>query len=118
MVKLLIRITRTFDLNQILNFPVGWSGVTPIQQKRDYIGLTVSFKRNVVGFTSVSSLHGVISNPVVFENKMRFDYRTPELENDTITFLGISDGDKVNDSGVSFSVSNLKVSYPNSWVKI
>ena len=100
---------RTFDLKQILNFPIGWSGVTPIQQKRDYIGLTVSFKRNVVAFSSVTSLHGVISNPVVFENKMRFDYRTPELENDTITFLGISDGDKVNDSGVNLSVSNLKV---------
>ena len=100
---------RTFDLKQILNTPVDWSGITPIQQKRDYIGLTVSFKRNVVGFTSVTSLNGVISNPVVFENKMKFDYRTPESANDTITFVGITDGIEPNNSGVNLSVSNLKV---------
>ena len=40
---------------------------------------------------------------------MKFDYRTPESANDTITFVGITDGIEPNSSGVNLYVGNLKV---------
>ena len=83
--------------------------MSELQQKRDYIGLSMQFKRNVVGFTSVVSQNGVISNAIVVDNKIQFNYTTPESENDIITFVGVNDGNEVNNSGVTFSVTNLKV---------
>ena len=103
------RFRRDFDLVTLLDSPDAWVGVIPNTQGKQYTGLQMSFKRPVVSLTGMNSTAGLITNFVVVDGRVQFDYLPPLGPSDTLTFTEVFDGLTTNASPVSFVVQDLMV---------